>query len=718
MKKLFTLLGVVLMATTAFGQQRWKDIVVNGDCEGAAPAYTDYNSMPADAWNSFWVHEFPVAGEAQYQGTATIVDGLGVDGSKCVKVVARSDEEAVAAGNRTEANGALASWDCQFFIYGTEPMPQGKEVRLTMWVKADKAGSIETQAHYGPGNYNHYQLFGNIAVTTEWKQVVTDVIVVSADQGKEADGKFFQSVAFNLSTDKAGNVFYFDNIKLQMKDPKEQNENADWINFMRRGIYSMDHITGVNSEGKPWSCTNFTVQDLNKPAGEQQQPAPVVEVPGEPGVMAVKVPVRGYYIKEEEDLDEAGEPKYDEDGNPMTKSVYYWNDGTKIGDSAPARWTCQFFVSTLHKMKSGERYRFNFKVKADKPSALGTQAHTGPGQYVSYNTFGGENDYPITTDWTEYLLGDGQGNWPTIPSGANGCQTITFDCCPLEGDDNTFYFIFVECSFTEDNVTDDDRTLGTPEYLVLVGPDADEDKVYPINAEPMLTTYDAEDFSFLTAPKSGDGIKLLSQKEDPDEEGALIDTYSSMLTLKDGGFIDDKGYFLGDDDKGIQLYFDPKSIDGKNINLMAWNNPDAKIAFGDGKVICTKLAISQSGWYYLYNIAMMSQADYDAYLVALKNVIDLIDAIGTVELSDECKARIDAARAAFDALPVYGQKNVSNYNVLTAAEEEYANLLETGISTVTVAPVFNNVIYDLMGRKVSKPTKGLYIVNGKKYFLK
>ena len=124
MKKLFTLLGVVLMASSAFGQ-KWQNLVVNGDCEGTAPAYEKYQDCTdVNAWNSFWVHEWPKGevGETQYQGTATIVDGEGVDGSKCVKVVVRSDEQAQAAGNRVEANGNLASWDCQFFIYATDSL--------------------------------------------------------------------------------------------------------------------------------------------------------------------------------------------------------------------------------------------------------------------------------------------------------------------------------------------------------------------------------------------------------------------------------------------------------------------------------------------------------------------------------------------------------------------------------------------------------------------
>ena len=59
MKKIFTLLVCVLMAGSAFGQKTWKNIVVNGDFEAEAPAYEDYNGMAADAWNSFWVHEWP-----------------------------------------------------------------------------------------------------------------------------------------------------------------------------------------------------------------------------------------------------------------------------------------------------------------------------------------------------------------------------------------------------------------------------------------------------------------------------------------------------------------------------------------------------------------------------------------------------------------------------------------------------------------------------------
>ena len=52
----------------------------------------------------------------------------------------------------------------------------------------------------------------------------------------------------------------------------------------------------------------------------------------------------------------------------------------------------------------------------------------------------------------------------------------------------------------------------------------------------------------------------------------------------------------------------------------------------------------------------------------------LIDDIGTVEYTDDCKAKIDAARDAYDALTDAQKELVEKYDVLTAAEDRYAEL--------------------------------------------
>ena len=59
---------------------------------------------------------------------------------------------------------------------------------------------------------------------------------------------------------------------------------------------------------------------------------------------------------------------------------------------------------------------------------------------------------------------------------------------------------------------------------------------------------------------------------------------------------------------------------------------------------------------------------------AYETVMNLIDAIGTVELTAECKAKIDAARAAYNALSAADKDLVTNIATLTQAETDYAAL--------------------------------------------
>ena len=64
----------------------------------------------------------------------------------------------------------------------------------------------------------------------------------------------------------------------------------------------------------------------------------------------------------------------------------------------------------------------------------------------------------------------------------------------------------------------------------------------------------------------------------------------------------------------------------------------------------------------------------------------LIDAIGTVELTDACKDAIDAARSAYDALTDVQKPLVEKLDALEAAEAEYAGL-EAGAGTAEGATV-------------------------------
>lgn len=141
--------------------------------------------------------------------------------------------------------------------------------------------------------------------------------------------------------------------------------------------------------------------------------------------------------------------------------------------------------------------------------------------------------------------------------------------------------------------------------------------------------------------------------------------------------------------------------------------------------------------------------------MAADEVIAKITAIGTVTYTPESKALIDAARTAYDALTAAQQALVTNYSTLTDAETTYATAEETaytegveliknpdGTWTLAATPAFDVELevkyddtttaiisikkgqedtvtyYDLSGRRVIQPTKGLFIVNGRKVLVK
>lgn len=89
-----------------------------------------------------------------------------------------------------------------------------------------------------------------------------------------------------------------------------------------------------------------------------------------------------------------------------------------------------------------------------------------------------------------------------------------------------------------------------------------------------------------------------------------------------------------------------------------------------------------------FNVAYDADKDEFTYEWAGAEVIKLIDAIGTVDTSAECKAKIDKAQAAYNALKATDKKYVTNAKTLTDAANKYAALLVDekidAIGTVTL----------------------------------
>ena len=650
MKKVFTLIaGMLLVSSLTFAQKKWTNIVVQGDMEGDMPAYTTLDEMEeggvlidGQKWNSFWCHEFPQnqIGEEQFQGTATIVEDALVEGNHCARVIARSEAIADSCENKTVANGSLASWDCQFFIFATEPIPEGKLVRMTLDVRAEKEGSFETQAHWAPGDYNHYVMFGNVNVTTAWQTVVVETQVI-ADQVKESDGKAFQSVAFNLSTNKEGNVFYFDNVKLEIKDESDKPDTEDFINFLRKGTLTDDQV-----------FDNFSTFTGRMGSTNKDEKAEVINDPkdGQPALTVQTIAWNAEVALK----DSLGNDSIDQDTGEIVYAKYVINE---VGDTILSSissdnksfddWRTQFFVSVNHKFKAGEPIKFKMWVRAERvdgealedPISLDTQVHTTPGGYIHWSFVGSIND--ITEEWQEFEFGYDDENPQTIPSEGKGGQTIAFNCNKNKDVAVNIYFRFEELAFNEGKVEDNERVLASSDAVFSVGTNMDGMGEGKLDLTEAMKVLEIEDFASYI-----DNTKMKVQALDPETEDIRFED----VDLTAGANVNAAGYWQESDANSIILEIDEDNT-GNGILAFITTNNGVTV---DAKGIATKFAFEKDGWRYLFNVTMLDPDAYERYL---------------------------------------------------------------GISEVNVAPKAN-VIYDLMGRQLTKTGKGLYIINGKKVLMK
>ena len=649
MKKLFTLIVSVLMGSSAMGQE----LVINGDLEGEQEA----------GWSSFWIQDPSADGPTDFdQAPATHSDGTGgwkffapiVDnpfkkGDHCIKVHVMSEAEAVAAGNARYSGGSFVEWNTQFFIYSKQAIPEGKWIHLKFKVRGDVAGSAQSQTHQEPGKHIGNDFCGKLEYeATKWTKFEKAIQVTSSHTTKSGTEYEFHSVCFNLSSTAftEGNNLYFDDISMVMSDEepviekKEDNDNT-FINFLKFGTETNDSCKGTDKQGNPYACTTFTISD---PSGKRQ--APVEDVDGKKTIV---LSTMGFTTEQIPDLDSLGNEQPDTiNGGILMKNLYKWSDGSLVGgtgEKAPNKHDYQVFVTTPHKFIEGEKYRLVFWVRADNEATLDTQAHYGPCQYKNSHSFGRDEDFPVTTEWKKFELGVDEVK--TISTGARNCYTVCFNCYQQQVE-NKYYFRFDELSFTDSNVKTEERTLGTADIALPVNDGGDDPLPTAVDVSDLLNTFKVEDFNSMN--QQGSYLKLIGLTV-PEEEGDEPDeVFKSVDSWTDGGFVNAQGYFIGEDINGIEIGLDEDSFADGKINFHVWNNPEAGISFADGNTVKTKLCISKAGWYYIYNVTLMSQEAYET----------------------------------------------------------------AGVSTVKAVKTANGLIYNLAGQRVDKNYKGLVIKDGKK----
>ena len=309
MKKTMLVLAASLFCANVAFADTWVSVIANGDFEGTEAA-------------SFVVKENGGANAGAFVAPA-FADGIGKDGSRGIKV--------------TSYAGATNDWDAQFWIAASNTLSAGTKYRVSFDYRASAAVNVGTQAHGEPGSYLHNDAIGNASFTTEWQHFEKEG-VISGD---------YQSIAFNLSTDKANDVeFFFDNVTFELVEAASGPKN--WVSFIANGDF----------EGT--EAASFVVKENGGAnAGAFVAPA-FTDAIGKDGSRGIKV----------------------------TSYAGATND-----------WDAQFWIAASKALPAGTEYRVTFDYRASAAVNVGTQAHGAPGSYLHNNAIG---NVSFTTEWQHF----------------------------------------------------------------------------------------------------------------------------------------------------------------------------------------------------------------------------------------------------------------------------------------------------------------------------
>jgi endo-1,4-beta-xylanase len=173
-----------LIKDKIIAEKSWRELITNNDIEGA-DVKNFYSTEVTDGPKPATIGE----------------EGTGYNGGKAI-VVQSGD----APGNE---------WDTQFFV--TVPdfiFKAGDHFKFSMKYRAEKPASGPSQAHFEPGQYNHYSFVGTLNFTTEWQTHEFDGYIDAAQEGENG----VKTIAFNLAVLPETNTYYFDDISWQVEE--------------------------------------------------------------------------------------------------------------------------------------------------------------------------------------------------------------------------------------------------------------------------------------------------------------------------------------------------------------------------------------------------------------------------------------------------------------------------------------------------------------------
>ncbi len=299
-----------------------------------------------------------------------ITDGVGKNGSRGVKIASKG--------------GQADAWESQFWIVSNEDILVGQKVHVEFDYRADAgcAGTnVDTQAHYGPGEYQHWACAGTVAFTGDWQHYTKD-FEVSGDMGG-ANGKM-KSIAFNMSPNAADGTYYIDNVVLTTE--KEIQGGGGPVTYKENIIKNSDMEGDDNS--------NFISKEAPR---TDTYNSPIVDGIGKDGSRGIQVVSTA---------------------------------GAGAGDD----WDTQFWILFPEPMKEGQTFHVSFDYKASQAASADTQSHAAPGAYIHWACIGSPS---FTTEWQHY---DKDVTVDGSMAGGGTFQSIAFNLAKDKSNNVTYYF--------------------------------------------------------------------------------------------------------------------------------------------------------------------------------------------------------------------------------------------------------------------------------------
>ena len=287
-------------------EKYWENIIDNGDMEGS-----DAKNFAKKENSGAIVYE--------------ITDGVGKDGSRGVAILSKGGQE--------------TAWESQFWIVSNIDLQEGEKIHVAFDYRAKVGGNaIDTQAHYGPGEYQHWSCVGSPTFTTEWQRWDKTATVDASMAG--ANG--MKSIAFNMSPNSADDEYYIDNVVFEVERERPAKVVVNYVE---------------NSDMEGDDAHNFVRKENN--GAFETVITPGVGVGGSCGVQVT----------------------------------------SKAG--AAEDWDTQFWIVMNDGMwlQEGDQVTVSFDYKASANASADTQAHAGPGAYQHWACIGSPN---FTTEWQTY----------------------------------------------------------------------------------------------------------------------------------------------------------------------------------------------------------------------------------------------------------------------------------------------------------------------------